>query len=182
MKIHLLGASCTGVTTLGKALAAQLGIPYVDSDDYFWIKTDPPFTTKRNPGERNQLVLQNLTKTGSWILGGSVIHWGDNLFPAFDLIVFLYLPKELRIERLKKRERERYGEVIYNDPVRRQQFDQFLAWAADYDDNSGLANRTLKAHKEWLAGIDDPFIEINGDHTTEERVAIILKRLQEEKT
>lgn len=35
MKIHIFGASGSGVTTLGNALANQLNIPYFDSDHYF---------------------------------------------------------------------------------------------------------------------------------------------------
>jgi shikimate kinase len=35
MKIHLFGASCSGVTTTGTALAGATGFPYFDSDAYF---------------------------------------------------------------------------------------------------------------------------------------------------
>lgn len=60
MKIHIFGASGSGVTTLGKALAKKLNLTYFDSDEYFWIHTDPPFTTKRNPKERNDLIKMAL--------------------------------------------------------------------------------------------------------------------------
>lgn len=36
MKIHIMGASCAGSTTLGNALSAEWGIPYFDTDDFFW--------------------------------------------------------------------------------------------------------------------------------------------------
>ena len=48
----------------------------------------------------------NLTDE-NWILGGSIIHWGENLFPEFDLIVFLWLPPEIRLKRLKERTENR---------------------------------------------------------------------------
>jgi len=44
-----LGAPGAGVPTLGRALGATLGLPYFDSDDYFWLSTEPPFTQRGQP-------------------------------------------------------------------------------------------------------------------------------------
>jgi len=35
MRVHIVGASGSGTTTLGRALATQLGCPHVDTDDVF---------------------------------------------------------------------------------------------------------------------------------------------------
>jgi adenylate kinase family enzyme len=180
MKLHIFGASGSGVTTLGQLLADKLGFKYFDSDDYFWMKTEPPFTHRREPNERNQLIVKDISETENWILGGSIIHWGDNLFPDFDLIIFLYIPNEIRIERLKKRELERYGKIIYIDEKRVKQFNHFIAWATDYDNETGLANRTLKAHQNWLTQNQSPILEIIGDKTLDEKLKLILDRLIDE--
>ena len=106
------------------------------------------------------------------------MNWG-NEFPEFDLIVFLWIPADIRIQRLKQREWERYGEVIYTQPERNKQFNEFIAWAADYDTNTGISNRTLDAHEKWLlTKRDTPIIELRGDLSVEERVTIIKKRLK----
>jgi len=180
MKLHILGASGSGVTTLGNTLRSQLGIPYFDSDEYFWIKTEPPFIQRRIPEERNNLIINDL-KVDNWILGGSVINWGKNIFPKFDLIVFLYIPQGLRIERLKNREYKRYGDLIYTNPDRARQFNNFILWASDYDENSGIANRTLKAHRNWLKGQSSPVLELVGDFSTQGRINQIIEKLKEEK-
>lgn len=150
MKLHILGASGSGVTTLGELLSEKLGLKYFDSDDYFWIRTDVPFTQRCNPIERNQQIADALSQSENWILGGSIIDWGENLFPEFDLIIFLYLPANIRIERLKKREFEKFGNIIFEDKKRAEQFNKYLAWATDYDNDTGIAKRTLKAHQNWL--------------------------------
>jgi adenylate kinase family enzyme len=179
MRINILGASGTGVTTMGEQLADSLKVPYFDSDDYFWTKTDPPFTLRRNPEERNELIRNELLPNKDWILGGSIIHWGDNVFPPFDLIVFLYLPTHIRIERLKRRELERYGEVIYTNSSRKDQFEKFINWAADYDSNSGIANRTLAAHEKWLDTINTPIMRLTEDLTTQERIQLTIEKINE---
>ena len=45
-KIHILGASGVGTSTLGVALSKHLPHTHLDTDDYYW--TDK-FTKKRNP-------------------------------------------------------------------------------------------------------------------------------------
>lgn len=112
MRLHIFGASSSGVTTLGLALSETLSISYIDSDDYFWEKSEPPYTVRRQPAERNALIQQAL-EPASWILGGSIIDWGADVFPAFDLVVFFWVPPAIRMARLKKRELEKYGTIIY---------------------------------------------------------------------
>ncbi len=179
MKMNILGASGSGVTTMGQSLAGRWHVPYVDSDDYFWEKTEPPFTTKRDPQLRNQMIHEELSKNKDWILGGSVINWGDKVFPDFDVVVFLYIPSDIRIKRLKRRELTRYGEVIHTNPTRREHFEQFILWASDYDHNAGVANRTLHAHEAWLATQKAPIIRLIGDITTQERVRLTIEKLNE---
>ncbi|WP_343524425.1 adenylate kinase [Pedobacter sp.] len=180
MKIHIFGASGSGVTTLGRALATKLNIPYFDSDQYFWMPTDPPFTTKRNPNERNQMIKTVLTENDRWIFGGSSVSWGNDVFPDFDLIVFLWLPPEIRLNRLKNREFERYGSIIYNDPERIKKYHDFIEWAAQYDIDpieSGFTGRSLKVHEDWMKGLNKEVLQIRGNFTVEEKLKKIMDRL-----
>jgi len=72
MKIHMMGASFAGSTTLGKASSVWLGFPYFDTDDYFWEPSGPLFTIRRNPDERSKMIQQDLAKHSNLILGGSL--------------------------------------------------------------------------------------------------------------
>ncbi|ASR09775.1 hypothetical protein CHY08_18390 [Rhizobium leguminosarum bv. viciae] len=58
--IHVMGASGSGTTSLGRALAERLDIAHLDTDDFFWMPTDPPFTTPRDADERIRLHLDDL--------------------------------------------------------------------------------------------------------------------------
>ncbi|MEY8760994.1 AAA family ATPase [Chryseobacterium tongliaoense] len=178
MKIHIFGASGSGVTTLGKALSEKLNMEYFDSDDFFWLKTKVPFTERQAPETRNATLFQKLNATTNWILGGSIIHWDENIFPEFDLVIFLYLPQDIRLERLKKREIERYGDEITLNPERKEKFEKFINWARDYDEDTGIAKRTFNAHRDWLSKISCPVVEINGDYEIDKKIKIILDKIQ----
>jgi len=166
MKMHIMGASGSGVTTLGKSLSIRLQVPYFDSDAYFWIQTDPPFTLRRDPEERNQMALADLHRHDSWIFGGSVINWGNDWLQMFDLVIFLYLPPFIRMQRLRQRELKRYGAINK----------EFIDWAAGYDDDSA-SGRTLSAHRQWIKQLPCDIMELNGDLTVEQRVAAVLGRM-----
>lgn len=179
MKIHIFGASASGVTTLGVQLSKELKVPYYDSDEFFWLKTAVPFTAKRDPKIRNKMISEQLNNNQDFILGGSIIHWGENVFPDFDLIVFLYLSPKIRMERLKSREMQRYGEIIILDPERKEQYEKFIAWAEDYDHDSGIAERTFKAHKEWLSIQENSrIIEITKNLEVSEKIQLILEEIK----
>ncbi|NSL85948.1 adenylate kinase [Chitinophaga sp. Mgbs1] len=178
MKLHLFGASGTGVTTLGRVLAAEWQVPYFDSDDYFWEPSDPPFTVRRPADVRNARMQADIAAHPAWILGGSVINWGDQVFPVFDLIVFLWLPPEIRMQRLRERELDRYGTVIITDPVRKRLYEDFIAWAADYDQPTGLSGRTIHAHEAWISRQQAPVLQLRGDLSVTERMARIIAAIK----
>lgn len=181
MRLHIFGASGSGVTTTGQSLAKKLKLEYFDSDDYFWKKTNSPFEHRQKPTDRNAKIKFDLQESQNWILGGSIFQWGDNIFPKFDLVIFLFLSPEIRIERLKKREFERFGNIINTDPKRRRQFEKFILWASDYDNNLGIANRNFIAHENWLRTISSPTLKIFGDFRTDQRVELIIERMRQEK-
>jgi adenylate kinase family enzyme len=112
MKIYIFGASGSGTTTLGTALSKKLNIPQYDADDYFWERTDPPFTTKRDTENRIKLLKTDLSQNDSWILTGSIMGWGDFIVDELDLAVYIYIQQSIRMERILKREIERYGSRI----------------------------------------------------------------------
>jgi adenylate kinase family enzyme len=175
MKIHIFGASGSGVTTLGKALSEKMNYPYFDSDDYYWEPSDPPFTIRRNPRKRNEMLDQDLEKQGNWILGGSMISWSEKWLSAFDLAVFLWIPPAIRLERLKAREYERYGEIIYTNRKRNELFQAFIQWASTYE-NHDLKGRTLLAHEHWMKKLTCPLIELRGDYSIQYRLEKILEK------
>lgn len=176
MHINIFGASGSGVTTLGKTLSERLDYPYFDSDHYFWLPSDPPFTDRRPPEERNAMINSEMAGNENWILGGSVINWNNNW--QFGLSVFLYIPPAIRIRRLQQRELERYGDIIYTDRERNKLYNEFIDWACSYDELI-TNSRSLHSHKNWMNKLTTPLLIIEGDTTLEERVEAVVMKIKE---
>jgi adenylate kinase family enzyme len=175
--IHIIGASGVGTTTLAKALSIELGYAHFDTDDYYWLPTSIPFTEKRSPEKRIELLNMDLSKEEKWILSGSLCGWGDRLIPAFELVVFLSLPKVIRMERLVVREKERAGKEIEPNGSAYDKYCAFMEWAGQYDDG-GLDVRSRALHDLWLSKLPCDVLKIEGDKSVEERISMIRKHLK----
>src|SRR5512146_3520315 len=93
--LHILGASGSGTTTLGAALAKRLAMQHLDTDDFLWYPTEPKFQQTRPAAERLRLLDRAMDRaTAGWVLSGSLAGWGDPWVDRFDLALFLSLPAD----------------------------------------------------------------------------------------
>ena len=171
-RIYISGASGAGVSTLGAALADRLRVPHFDVDDYYWYPTEPPFERSRPPAERVHLLNRNLSH-GYWVLSGSLDGWGDEVIQCTDLVVFIDTPTLLRMERLKLRESQRYGDRILPGGDMHANHQAFLAWAESYE--TGVqAGRSRPRHERWLKQLTQPSLRVSGEMPIEPLLAEVI--------
>jgi adenylate kinase family enzyme len=175
LRIYITGASCAGVTTLGQNVATLLGARPVDVDDYFWMPTNPPFTTKRPPAERVSLIQQKFGDD-DWVLTGSCMGWGEALITQVDLIVFVVTPTSVRLERLAAREKERFGDRIAPGGDMHGIHVAFREWASQYDDPN-FSGRNRAWHEAWLSEQTAPVLRIDGMDSAEKMAADVIHTL-----
>lgn len=172
-RLHIFGASGSGATTLGRALSAHLPHAVLDGDDYFWSHK---FDEARPPQERARLLREETERHERWILTGAVCGWGDEFKSRFDFVVFLHVPPEERLNRLRAREVQRYGEEALPGGAGYEASQAFLEWASLYD-HAGEEVRSLKQQESWMEELTCPILRLEGAGSVEERVAQVLKRL-----
>lgn len=175
-RIHVTGASGSGVTTLGRAIAARLKIPHFDTDDFYWLPSDPPFQERRAPAERlERLAAMLAASPGHWVLSGSLDCWGEPLKRLFDRVVFLSTPTEVRLRRLKKRERRRFGAAaLAPGGAMHERHQAFMEWAAAYDDG-WMSGRSRPRHEGWLVTLDCQVVRLDGTRPVPELVEATLR-------
>ena len=167
--IHIVGASGAGTSTLGQMLEQEYGYKWLDTDGYFWQKTDPPFVKSLPHEERVKLMSAAIQENPNCVISGSLCGWGDVFIPKFDLVVFVDTPTDIRIERLQKREYERFGERIREGGDMFEEHNKFIVWAASYD-TGGLDMRSRALHEQWLADLPCPVIRVDGSKPIDELV------------
>jgi adenylate kinase family enzyme len=161
-RIHIVGASGAGVTTLGRALASALAVPHHDTDDYYWRPTAPPFREKRDVADRLRLMREVFLDRPGWVLSGSLDDWGSEVVPLFDLVVFMHVRTEVRLERLRDRETRHFGlDAVAPGGWRHEETEAFIEWAAHYDDGT-REGRNLPRHLAWLATLTCPVLRLHG--------------------
>lgn len=178
MHIHILGPSGAGISSLGQALSKEINIPYFDSDDIFWESTNPPFTAMRSI-EQRQMILRDIDSSNdSWIIGGSMLQWGDFLRDKLDLIVYVYIDKEKRISRLRKREKLRFGDRILKGNDMYDNHQAFIGWAESYEDG-GPDMRSRMSETAWISRARCKVVRIENEISIEEEIELVKNSLRE---
>jgi adenylate kinase family enzyme len=176
VRIHILGASGSGTSTLGSALARRLGVAHADSDTFFWLPTDPPYTTPRPAEQRQAMLARTLPVTGTWVFSGAATKWAAPLEAHYDLVVFLRLDPAVRMERLRRREALRWGVRIRPGGDMAHINAAFIAWAEAYD-TAGSLRRGLVTHEAWLADQPAPVLRLDSVLPVGDLVAAVLDRI-----
>jgi adenylate kinase family enzyme len=177
VRINVVGASGVGKTTLGRALAERFGIPHFDADAYYHLPTDPPFREQRTPEDRCALLESDLRELDGWVLSGGAGTWNPAPSLRYTLHVFLWLPSELRIERLLRRERELYADRILPGGDMEADHAAFMAWTRGYDDSTAEGTNTLACHEALLRNATCPVLRLSGPLSVDEALQRVLAQL-----
>lgn len=154
MKIHITGASGSGTTTLGSKVSEKFQIKHFDTDDFFWEATVPPYQFPRKKSERKNLLKNALNSNSKWVISGSLCGWGDFAIPFFDLVIFLWVPTDIRLKRLRVRETRKFGKQSLEPGGEMHETNrEFIKWASEYDTGS-LDMRSKATHELWLKKLE----------------------------
>lgn len=174
--IHIYGASGSGTSTLGKKLSEELGYRWMDTDDYYWMPTKTPYTKKRKAEERVEMMKRDIISADGAVISGSLADWGDELIPYFTLVVRLVTDTDVRISRLKAREREHFGARIAPGGDMYQNHLEFIEWAKSYD-TGGIAMRSRAKHDAWQKLLQCEQIVLDGAADLEENYQAVKRAL-----
>ncbi len=161
-RIHIFGASGSGVTTLGRALADALAIAHHDTDDYLWRPTNPPYRELRPVADRLRLMREMFLDRADWVLSGTLAGWGEPVATFFDLAVFVQTPTDIRLARLREREARHFGAAaVAPGGWRHQETEEFIEWSSRYDHDT-REGCSLARHEAFLAALTCPALRVDG--------------------
>ncbi|HJR94461.1 MAG TPA: hypothetical protein VJ807_03435 [Gaiellaceae bacterium] len=105
-------ASGTGGTTVGRAIAQRLAVPFHELDALFW---KPGWV--ESTAEELHAAVEPIVATGAWVIDGSYqSKIGQLVLGNADVVVWLDLPMRVWLPRLVARtfRRARSGEVLWD--------------------------------------------------------------------
>lgn len=144
---------------MARALSQSYGFYLIDTDDAIWENVDPPFTVRKPLTLSRDYLAKALANHPRSVISGAFVGWGDEFKPQIDLFVYLHLPLAIRLERIQKREENRFGSRVLPGGDLHQQHLDFLEWVGQYDTNSSDI-RGQKQHELWLKDVKAPIVRI----------------------
>ena len=99
-RINVVGTSCSGKTTLARAIAARRGLPYTELDALFWGPRWEPV-----PSEVFHARVAEALRGDRWVLDGAYTgsRVGPRIWERADTIVWLDYPMPLVLGRWARR-------------------------------------------------------------------------------
>ena len=177
--IHIFGASGSGTTTLGDKICRELGYILMDTDDNFWMPTDPKFTTKRPIQDRIRLMRRIMEMSQNVVISGSLADWGNVLIPSFTLAIRIEMEQSLRLERIRQREQRTFGSRIEPGGDMYETHRAFMEWAKSYD-TGGPEIRSRRKHDQWQTLLSCPVLLLDGADTVEANYQKDLQFMKQE--
>ena len=175
--IIINGASGTGKTTLARELANHLGFRHFDLDDYYHRKdTIIPFSEYYPREEIRERLMNDLLENSHFVMSGSIgsILW-DLVNPLFDLAVLLFVPVEIRLERVCAREYKWFGKRILEGGDMYENYKNFLDTIQSYE-TGAPPSVCLKRHELWAAELLCPVLRLDGTKPISKNVAWIAEQ------
>lgn len=160
--IYVTGAPGAGKTTIGKAISDHYGLMYLNAESYEWEITDPPYQVKTSIYDRTNKLKFDLNRYPTWLLDGSIRYWGDGFTYLFDLVILVVTKPTIRVERLRKRERQKFGAALSPSGAMYKTHANFIEKAISYD-GGGTEERSLSRDLEWYEALQCTKIIVNGE-------------------
>ena len=151
--IIVFGANGSGKTTLGCDLARILGFKHMDHETYAFAQSEVPYTSERSRDEQIKRMLADIEKNRGFVISAVIGDFGEEIESLYDLAVHIEAPLELRIERVKQRDIEKFGERIIEGGDMYEQHQKFIEF---------VASRPLSRIEQWEEPLACPVIRADG--------------------
>jgi shikimate kinase len=168
--IVVFGANGSGKSTLGRELAHILQYRYMDIEDYYFVKSEIPYSVARSREECLSLMLDDIEKHHSFVISTVIGDFGEEIKAMYECAVFMSAPLEIRLERIKQRSYKQHGERVCDGG---DMFDQEKRF---YD---FVASRSLSEVEDWAKTLLCPIIRVDGTKPVHENAQWIASQYQE---
>ena len=171
MGIIICGLNGAGKSTLGKALAEKLKFYFIDIEDLYFAKTDSDhlFASPRTREEVERLLLSEMETHENFILASVKGDYGEAIYSFIQYAILLTVPKDIRLQRVKERSFQKFGNRMLVDGDLYEQEEKFFRFVESRDED---------IVEEWIKSLKCPVIRIDGTKPIDENANFIIELIQ----
>lgn len=171
MGIIICGLNGTGKSTLGKALAEKLHFYFIDIENLYFPKTDPNYiyASPRTREDVAELLLYEMRTHENFILASVKGDYGEDIYSFFQYAILLDVPKNIRLQRVKERSFQKFGNRMLSGGDLYEQEEKFFRLIESRDENTV---------EEWVKSLKCPVIRIDGTKSIDENANFIIELMQ----
>lgn len=169
--IIICGGNGSGKTTLGRELAKALFYKHMDIEDYYFPDAPIPYSKSRTRGEVCDLILKDIKKHNNFVLSAVNGDFGTDINSKYELAVFLAVPLDIRLKRVKQRAYDKFGDrVLAGGDMYEQEQRFFKAVEKNYE-------KKTEWTKEWLKTLSCLVVYLDGTKPIEENIEYLMKKI-----
>ena len=170
MGIQMCGLNGCGKSTLGRALAESIGFYFIDNENLYFSRsnTDEPYMNPKSRQDVEQLLVEEISKHPNFVFAAVKGDYGKEIIPMYDYVVMIEVPKSIRLQRVRNRSFQKFGNrMLMGGDLHRQEeafFQMVESRQDDYVEN-------------WLQMVKCPIIRVDGTKPIEENVECIIRKI-----
>lgn len=155
---------------MGKALAEKLHFYFIDNEDLYFPKTDPNYmyASPRTREEAKKLLFREIKAHKNFVFASVKGDYGEEIYPFFQYVILIDVPKDIRMERVKNRSFQKFGNRMLPGGDLHEQEEGFFEF---------VKSRAENTVKEWVQLLSCPIIRIDGTKPIEENIDFIIKEI-----
>lgn len=169
--ICICGLNGSGKTTLARALAKELNYKHMDAEEYYFSPTDNPYSSSRTREEAERLIREDIQHHPCFVFSSVSGNMTSEINAHYDLIVYLDVPLEIRMKRIRQRAWNQFGNRILIGGDLHEQEEQFFAF---------VQSRTPDKIENWLKTVSCRVIRLDGTKLIHENVQAIKELLSQQ--
>ena len=166
--ICICGLNGCGKTTLAAALAKELDFKHMDIEDYYFVPSDNPYASSRTREEAEVLLLEDIRRNPRFVFSAVNGNMNPEINACYDLVVYLDVPAETRMKRIRDRAFGKFGNRILPGGDMYEQEEAFFGRAE---------KRNAAPILEWVKTLPCRTIFSDGTKPIEENVKNIIAEI-----
>lgn len=168
--ICICGLNGSGKTTLGKALSQKINFRHFDTEDFYFDKSNSnPYSASRTRDQVEAMLFKEIQKHPQFIFTAVNGDFGKRISSAYKLVVYLAVPLDERMRRVKQRALDKFGDRVLEGGDMYEQEQKFFNFCAGRSDEKII---------KWIETLSCPVLFLDGTKSTDTSIEIILKQLK----